>query len=93
LGKSKEKKPNLFKIKTGGIFMQSEEQLHVQYLKERAQSIGLNFDEYMLFLIFETLEHASVLNGATLPYQTPWQQEYEQERLAQTNQNPKNESL
>jgi hypothetical protein len=70
--------------------MQSEEQLHVQYLKERAQSIGLNFDEYMLFLIFETLEHASVLNGASLPYQTPWQQEYAKE---QEMQNPENESL
>jgi hypothetical protein len=73
--------------------MQSEEQLHVQYLKERAASIGLNFDEYMLFLIFETLEHASVLNGASLPYQTPWQQEYEQERQNQTGQNSQNESL
>jgi hypothetical protein len=70
--------------------MQSEEQLHVQYLKERAQSIGLNFDEYMLFLIFETLEHASVLNGVSLPYQTPWQQEYAKE---QEMQNPENESL
>lgn len=43
--------------------MMNEEQAHVEFLKERAQNLGLTFDQYMLFLIFETLDHASVLNN------------------------------
>lgn len=67
--------------------MLSEEQMHVQFLKERAQSIGLTFDQYMLFLIFETLEHAAVLNNQQ-SFTTPWEEEY----MQQQNMNGKNEN-
>lgn len=59
--------------------MQTEEQLHIEFLKERAQSIGLTFDQYMLFLIFETLEHAAVLNNQQA-FTTPWEEEYANEQ-------------
>lgn len=57
--------------------MMTEEQAHIAYLKERAQNIGLTFDQYMLFLIFETLEHAPTLNpeGQT---PSPWEEAYRQ---------------
>lgn len=55
--------------------MMTEEQAHVAYLKEKAQSIGLTFDQYMLFLIFETLEHAPSLNSEpNTP--SPWEENY-----------------
>lgn len=56
--------------------MMTEEQAHIQWLKERAQSIGLTFDQYMLFLIFETLDHASVLNSENLT-PSPWEENNE----------------
>lgn len=37
--------------------MKTEEQFHVEFLQEKAASLGLSFSDYMLFLIFETLEH------------------------------------
>ena len=36
----------------------NEEQAHVQFLKDKAQSLGLTFEQYMLFLIFENIEHS-----------------------------------
>lgn len=65
--------------------MQTEEQFHIQYLKDRAESLGLTFDQYMLFLIFETLDHANVLQNE-MPsegFVTPWQEAYRN----QQNQN------
>ncbi len=57
--------------------MMSEEQFHVQFLKEKANSLGLTFDLYMLFLIFETLEHASVLEqGVDSSVPTEWEEAY-----------------
>lgn len=52
--------------------MPNEEQAHVQWLKDKAQSLGLTFDQYMLFLIFETLEHAPALNTESLT-PAPWE--------------------
>lgn len=61
--------------------MMSEEQFHVQFLKEKAQSLGITFDQYMLFLIFETLEHASVL-GDQENNRVPseWEEQYRQQQ-------------
>lgn len=58
--------------------MMTEEQAHVAFLKEKAESIGLTFDQYMLFLIFETLEHAPVLNQEQLT-PGPWEENPEVE--------------
>lgn len=52
--------------------MMTEEQAHVQFLKDKAQNLGLTFDQYMLFLIFETLDHAQVLNQEILT-PSPWE--------------------
>lgn len=52
--------------------MITEEQAHIDYLKEKAQSLGLTFDQYMLFLIFETLEHAPAINNEQLT-PGPWE--------------------
>lgn len=46
--------------------MMTEEQAHIAWLKEKAQSLGLTFDQYMLFLIFETLDHAPSINPEPL---------------------------
>ncbi|UNT94045.1 hypothetical protein [Allobaculum sp. Allo2] len=40
----------------------NEEQAHVQFLKDKAQSLGLTFEQYMLFLIFENIEHSPYFN-------------------------------
>lgn len=56
--------------------MMTEEQAHIDYLKEKAQSLGLTFDQYMLFLIFETLEHVpSINNEVNTP--SPWEECFE----------------
>lgn len=52
--------------------MMNEEQAHVEFLKERAQFLGLTFDQYMLFLIFETLDHAPALNNEEMT-PSPWE--------------------
>lgn len=52
--------------------MMNEEQAHVAWLKEKAQSLNLTFDQYMLFLIFESLEHSEVINNETLT-PSPWE--------------------
>ncbi len=57
--------------------MPTEEQAHIQWLKDKAQSLGLTFDQYMLFLIFETLNHASVLQTGPLT-RAPWENEEQQ---------------
>lgn len=50
----------------------TEEQAHVAWLKDKAQSLGLTFTEYMTFLIFETLEHSSAINPEQLTA-APWE--------------------
>lgn len=57
--------------------MRTEEQAHVDFLKEKAEFLGLTFDQYMLFLIFETLDHASVLNNEPLT-EGPWEEQPEE---------------
>ncbi len=52
--------------------MMTEEQAHIAWLKEKAQSLNLTFDQYMLFLIFESLEHSPVINKETL-VPSPWE--------------------
>jgi hypothetical protein len=54
--------------------MMNEEQAHIAWLKEKAESIGLTFDQYMLFLIFEALDHSPVLNQEQLT-PSPWESE------------------
>lgn len=57
--------------------MKTEEQFHIEFLQDKAKSLGLTFDQYMLFLIFETLEHAPVLNQEnTEGFVTPWMEAY-----------------
>lgn len=57
--------------------MKTEEQFHVEFLQQKAQSLGLSFGDYMLFLMFETLEHAPALNPEnTAGYEPEWAQEY-----------------
>ena len=46
--------------------MLTEEQAHIQWLKDKAQSLGLTFDQYMLFLIFESLDHSPAINTCLL---------------------------
>lgn len=53
--------------------MMTEEQAHIAWLKDKAQSIGLTFDQYMLFLIFETLDHAPALNNEEMT-PSPWEE-------------------
>lgn len=55
----------------GGTFM-TEEQAHVAWLKDRASNLGLTFSEYMLFLIFETLDHSTAINPEQLSA-APWE--------------------
>lgn len=64
--------------------MMTEEQAHIAYLKERAQSIGLTFDQYMLFLIFEALDHAPALNPEGLT-PSPWEEGYGREEDEEAN--------
>lgn len=52
--------------------MPTEEQAHIEWLKEKAQSLGLTFDQYMLFLIFETLDHSPAMQTETLT-PSPWE--------------------
>ena len=52
--------------------MMTEEQAHIAYLKERAQSIGLTFSEYMLFLIFEAIDHSPLNPEELTP--SPWEE-------------------
>jgi hypothetical protein len=58
--------------------MKTEEQLHVEFLQQKAANLGLSFADYMLFLMFETLEHSTVLNNGegTGNYEPVWAQEY-----------------
>lgn len=58
--------------------MKTEEQFHVEYLQAKAQSLGLSFSEYMLFLMFETLEHSPALNGQVSAegFEPEWAREY-----------------
>lgn len=53
--------------------MMTEEQAHIAWLKEKAQSLNLTFDQYMLFLIFESLAHSPAINTEQLT-PAPWQQ-------------------
>lgn len=62
--------------------MMTEEQAHIAYLKERAQSIGLTFDQYMLFLIFEALDHSPVMNNEVLT-PSPWEEGYRNEEFGE----------
>ncbi len=50
----------------------TEEQAHVAWLKDKATNLGLTFSEYMLFLIFETLEHSQAINPEQL-IAAPWE--------------------
>ncbi len=50
----------------------TEEQAHVAWLKDRASNLGLTFSEYMLFLIFETLDHSTAINPEQLSA-APWE--------------------
>ena len=52
--------------------MMTEEQAHVAFLKEKAQNLGLTFDQYMLFLIFETLDHSQAINPEQMTA-SPWE--------------------
>lgn len=52
--------------------MMTEEQAHIAWLKDKAQSLGLTFDQYMLFLIFESLEHSPAINTEQLT-RAPWE--------------------
>lgn len=54
--------------------MMTEEQAHIAWLKDKAQSLGLTFDQYMLFLIFESLEHSPYINTESLT-RAPWESE------------------
>lgn len=53
--------------------MISEEGAHIEWLKEKAASLNLTFDQYMLFLIFETLNHAPALNPENGQGMSPWE--------------------
>ncbi len=64
--------------------MMTEEQAHVQWLKEKAQSLGLTFDQYMLFLIFESLEHSPAINTEPLT-RAPWMEGF---NPPTSNENP-----
>ncbi|MEY8308608.1 hypothetical protein AAK899_03695 [Erysipelotrichaceae bacterium 51-3] len=55
--------------------MLTEEQAHIQWLKDKAQSLGLTFDQYMLFLIFESLDHSPAINSEPLS-RAPWMNGY-----------------
>ncbi len=55
--------------------MLTEEQAHIQWLKDKAQSLGLTFDQYMLFLIFESLDHSPAINTEPLS-RAPWMNGY-----------------
>ncbi len=70
--------------------MMTEEQAHIAWLKDKAQSIGLTFDQYMLFLIFETLEHSS-LNQETLT-EAPWMQAY-RDQIGNNSGNEQNQGF
>lgn len=63
--------------------MMTEEQAHIAYLKERAQSIGLTFSEYMMFLIFEALDHSPLNPERLTP--SPWEEGFEQEGMNEEN--------
>ncbi len=65
--------------------MMTEEQAHIDYLKEKAQSLGLTFDQYMLFLIFETLEHAPAINNE-VNTPSPWEEQFENRNQNNGNQ-------
>lgn len=65
--------------------MMTEEQAHIDYLKEKAQSLGLTFDQYMLFLIFETLEHAPAINNE-VNSPSPWEEQFENRNQNNGNQ-------
>lgn len=58
--------------------MMTEEQAHIAWLKDKAQSIGLTFEQYMLFLIFESLEHSPAINAERLT-PGPWETSVEGE--------------
>ncbi len=58
--------------------MMTEEQAHIAWLKDKAQSIGLTFEQYMLFLIFESLEHSPAINTERLT-PGPWETSVEDE--------------
>ncbi|MCF0246148.1 MAG: hypothetical protein HUJ55_04920 [Ileibacterium sp.] len=53
--------------------MMTEEQAHIAYLKDKAQNLGLTFDQYMLFLIFEALDHSPAVNPEPME-PAPWKQ-------------------
>lgn len=61
--------------------MKTEEQFHVEFLQEKAASLGLSFADYMLFLMFETLEHSPALNPDqnTGGFEPEWAQQYRQQ--------------
>ena len=61
--------------------MKTEEQFHIEFLQQKAQSLGLSFADYMLFLIFENLEHAQVLNpeNTTAGFEPEWAQAFREQ--------------
>lgn len=58
--------------------MLTEEQAHIAWLKDKAQSLNLTFDQYMLFLIFEALDHSPAFNNEQLT-PSPWERNYSPE--------------
>lgn len=61
--------------------MKTEEQFHIEFLQEKASSLGLSFSDYMLFLIFENLEHSQPQN--TEGFEPEWAQAFHAQNNSQ----------